>query len=205
MMNKKLILSSLGTFVVGVLVGGALLYNDDVYGAVKETITGEDLQNTIGGVSQIDLQGMGLEEALAAVQSQRTQLLEDQLQSQISAVQARNENVARLNSVLAGLYQVKGRFGTSAPANAAVTSKEQSDLSQLYLAAGITGTPKTKGEVDAQINIVKQLIDSLGNSQQMEMLRLQSMTNKRNEAFDVMTNFVKKMQESRSSIIGNMR
>ncbi|WZB66630.1 hypothetical protein WJ971_00595 [Achromobacter xylosoxidans] len=49
------------------------------------------------------------------------------------------------------------------------------------------------------------MIDSAGNSQQMDMLRLQSMTNKRNEAFDVMTNFVKKMQESRSSIIGNMR
>ena len=37
------------------------------------------------------------------------------------------------------------------------------------------------------------------------MLRLQSLTGKRNEAFDVMTNFLKKMQESRSSIIGNMR
>ncbi|WCN36884.1 hypothetical protein [Aneurinibacillus uraniidurans] len=42
-------------------------------------------------------------------------------------------------------------------------------------------------------------------SQQMDMLRLQSMTDKRNEAFDVMTNFIKKMQDSRSSIIGNMR
>jgi len=37
------------------------------------------------------------------------------------------------------------------------------------------------------------------------MLRLQSLSNKRNESFDVMTNFVKKMQDSRSSIIGNMR
>ncbi|WP_218821612.1 hypothetical protein [Saccharibacillus sp. O23] len=48
-------------------------------------------------------------------------------------------------------------------------------------------------------------IDALSNSQQIDMLRLQSLSNKRNEAFDVMTNFVKKMQDSRSSIIGNMR
>lgn len=48
-------------------------------------------------------------------------------------------------------------------------------------------------------------IDALSNSQQMDMLRLQSLSNKRNEAFDLMTNFVKKMQDSRSSIIGNMR
>lgn len=44
-----------------------------------------------------------------------------------------------------------------------------------------------------------------GNSQQMDMLRLQSLGNKRNETFDTMTNFIKKMQDSRSSIIGNMR
>ncbi|MFE6078869.1 hypothetical protein ACFVQB_30925 [Paenibacillus sp. NPDC057886] len=56
-----------------------------------------------------------------------------------------------------------------------------------------------------QVQVLKSRIDALSNSQQMDMLRLQSMTNKRNEAFDVMTNFIKKMQDSRSSIIGNMR
>ena len=65
-----------------------------------------------------------------------------------------------------------------------------------------------KDAVQANNNAIadnKTSIDSLGNTQQMEMLRLQSLTNKRNEAFDVMTNFIKKMQDSRSSIVGNMR
>ena len=52
---------------------------------------------------------------------------------------------------------------------------------------------------------LKDQFDSTTNSQQMDMLRLQSLNNKRSEAFDAMTNFVKKMQDSRSSIIGNMR
>ncbi len=63
----------------------------------------------------------------------------------------------------------------------------------------------TKGNVETAINQVKGLIDAANNSNQMDMLRLQSLTNKRNEAFDVMSNFIKKMQDSRSSIIGNMR
>ena len=63
----------------------------------------------------------------------------------------------------------------------------------------------TKGELDAAITKIKGMIDTQTNSQQMDMLRLQSLSNKRNESFDVMTNFVKKMQDSRSSIIGNMR
>lgn len=52
---------------------------------------------------------------------------------------------------------------------------------------------------------LKGQIDTEMNSQQLEMFRLQSLSNKRNEAFDTMTNFIRKMQDSRSSIIGNMR
>lgn len=70
---------------------------------------------------------------------------------------------------------------------------------------------ETAGLKQAQIDLkdsiadTKSGIDSLSNSQQMDMLRLQSLSNKRNEAFDVMTNFIKKMQDNRSSILGNMR
>ncbi|MHA0856812.1 hypothetical protein [Paenibacillus sp. CMAA1364] len=52
---------------------------------------------------------------------------------------------------------------------------------------------------------LKSQIDAMSNSQQMDTLRLQSLSNKRNESFEIMTNFIKKMQDNRSSIIGNMR
>ncbi|MNW13952.1 hypothetical protein D3C71_2120410 [compost metagenome] len=65
--------------------------------------------------------------------------------------------------------------------------------------------PQTKGQLENLLGQIKAQIDSASNSQQMDMLRLQSLTNKRNEAFDTMTNFIKKMQDSRSSVIGNMR
>jgi chromosome segregation ATPase len=55
------------------------------------------------------------------------------------------------------------------------------------------------------ISAAKNEVDKLGNTQQMEMMRLQSMTGKRNEAFDLMSSFLKKAQDSKSSIIGNMR
>ncbi|MCM0625418.1 hypothetical protein M5J14_12985 [Lysinibacillus sp. OL1_EC] len=101
-------------------------------------------------IQPIDIQGMDLESALQAVQSQRAQLFENQLKDQLEGIHQRNQQLADLNA--------------------------------------------QQGQMDV-----------LSNSQQMDMLRLQSMNSKRNEAFDVMTNFVKKMQDSRSSIIGNMR
>ncbi|CUJ61755.1 hypothetical protein [Achromobacter dolens] len=77
------------------------------------------------------------------------------------------------------------------------------DKYQLQVDGGISKV--TKGSLDTAIQAIKNKVDALSNTQQMDMTRLQGMTNKRNEAFDVMTNFLKKMQDSRSSIIGNMR
>jgi len=205
-MNKKLILSSLGTFIAGILLGGALLYNDDVYLAVNKAVAGENLQNNVGAayVNGLNLQGLSLEEALQLVQGQRTALLETQLQDQIAQVQAKNQQVASLNAVLIELNRVVGSLSA---ASSPVSAADQSTLQKLYSAAGLSkdSIPNNKTKVVSEITSVKGKIDSLSNSQQMDMLRLQSMSNKRNEAFDVMTNFIKKMQESRSSIIGNMR
>ena len=66
-------------------------------------------------------------------------------------------------------------------------------------------TKGTKGEMDSAITELKSQVDSMGSTQQMDMLRLQSLSNKRNEAFDLMTNFMKKFADKRDAIIGNMR
>jgi hypothetical protein len=203
----------------------------------------------VGGTTPIsmqNIQSMDIETALMMVQSERTKLLDAQLQTQIQEVQNRNEQVAKLNNVLNSLNSyaatIKGtdagskpeswprdkELDVEVPLNDAIRDAGLTDLgftprtgqqsaldangnkmargntTLVTSSANISGST-TKGEIDAAITKVKGLIDAAGNSQQMDMLRLQSMSNKRNEAFDVMTNFVKKMQESRSSIIGNMR
>jgi hypothetical protein len=68
-----------------------------------------------------------------------------------------------------------------------------------------TKAEMTQKQFDNMVDQMKGKIDSLNSSQQMDMLRMQSLTNKRNEAFDLMTNFIKKMADSRSSVLGNMR
>ncbi len=75
------------------------------------------------------------------------------------------------------------------------------------IATAKTGLTKdtTKGEIDVAINKIKGMMDTNNSSNQMDMLRLQQLTSKRNESFELMTNFVKKMADSRQSIISNMR
>ncbi|MEN1989440.1 hypothetical protein [Paenibacillus hubeiensis] len=151
----KFITSTVIATVAAVSIGSAVSAQSSTY-----------VGSSIPSVTSIDLQSMDLETALMMVQTQRAALLEQQLKSQLDAVQQRNQQIAQLN--------------------------EQLQQAQL------------RGD-QAAVQAIKSQIDALGSSQQMDMLRLQSLSNKRNEAFDVMTNFIKKMQDSRSSIIGNMR
>lgn len=134
--------------------------------ALLFTGAGHSSASTVTTAAQTNLssfQGMDLENALLAVQSQRAGLLEDQLKNQLEQVQVRNAEISKLNERLA-------------------TCKNEEERA-----------------------LIKQQMDTLANSQQMDTLRLQSLSNKRNEAFDTMTNFIKKMQDNRSSILTNMR
>lgn len=63
----------------------------------------------------------------------------------------------------------------------------------------------TKGELQQALNDVQGMLTNLSNTQQTDLLTLQSTTNKRNEAYDTMTNFLKKDQDSKSGIVSNMR
>lgn len=134
--------------------------------ALLFTGAGHSSASTVTTAAQTNLsslQGMDIENALLAVQSQRAGLLEDQLKNQLEQVQVRNAEISKLNERLA-------------------TCKNEEERA-----------------------LIKQQMDTLANSQQMDTLRLQSLSNKRNEAFDTMTNFIKKMQDNRSSILTNMR
>ncbi|BBI31174.1 hypothetical protein [Cohnella abietis] len=204
---KKLVLSMSGTFVLGIIVGATLLYNNSVYNAVKDALNGNATQNSvgsvngIGGMTQLNVNGMDLETALMAVQNNRASLLESQLKDQIASVQAQNEKVIKLNQLLGVINEELGKLPSDAKADYAV---QLADKGALFTAMAMA-IPHTKEELQSLLGQIKAQIDSASNSQQMDMLRLQSITNKRNEAFDLMTNFITKMQESRSSIIGNMR
>lgn len=187
--------------------------------------------STIGGIAPANFQAVDLETLMMMVQSQRANLLESQLKEQISNVQKNNEQISQYNTAMAALNGVKNVFGGDSSATTKIhetgdKKKGGNSASRLNEVTAIAkealegagfesgmkelgdvqiSTSSTMGQVDSAIQALKAKIDSLGNSQQMDMLRLQSLSNKRNEAFETMTNFVKKMQDARNSIIGNMR
>ncbi|MGG4492913.1 hypothetical protein [Brevibacillus reuszeri] len=208
MSMKKKIVSVGGVFIVGVLFGSALMYNDSFYHTVNHAIGKGATQNSIvssgnaGGVETINVNTMDMETAMMAVQGERAKLLEKQLQDQIKAVQDKNEQIAKLNDAQSKLRELQADTQNDQGMN----EEQKEALKKAMEGAGLnTKLPENKEELDALESQIRNQIDASSNSQQMDMLRLQSLSNKRNEAFDTMSNFIKKMQDSRSSIIGNMR
>ncbi len=213
--------------------------------------------NAASTANPIDFSSMDIETALVAVQTVRSNHLEDQLKDQMKAVQRRNRDIETLNAVMAEVranrpsgaddtwyiadsgsavaFPVDGNADQlkeeleekrDALVSAQLAPKEYEWLTdaidalddpnttsvvlELGTAMSFYGINFENGKVkqdvfDQTLANITAKIDSLNSSQQIDMLRLQSLTNKRNEAFDVMTNFVKKSQDSRSSIVGNMR
>ncbi|MEO5671748.1 MAG: hypothetical protein ABIR26_13725 [Ramlibacter sp.] len=185
----------------------------------------------VGKITSADLASMDIETAIMACQSSRANILEGELKSQILTIQAKNDQVTKLNQTKNALNKVLSKFDSDAKPEA-VASKQTAigspytagtaayEANQAIKAAGVNPFGRTQAELDksghvgdlstkadltAAIDAMKSQIDSLTNSQQMDMLRLQSLSAKRNEAFEVMTNLMKKFQGPRDSIISNMR
>ncbi|NPD14919.1 hypothetical protein HOY34_06815 [Xinfangfangia sp. D13-10-4-6] len=189
----------------------------------KQPLSDAELETVVGGASvsagastQVLLAAnfgdMDLEAALLAVQEQRAGLLNAQLQNQLTEVRNLNKQIETLNNGLGALGALNAALD-QLPADGALSLADAKEA--ISALEGVLGEGQaldsdqdgliTKDEVDSLIVSVRATIDSLSNAQQMDMLRLQELNSKRNQAFEMMTAFIQKMQDSRASIIGNMR
>ena len=174
-----------------------------------------DISNSVqslGGDSfRVGGQTMDFETLVLSIQSERANLLEEQLADQAKAIQDRNALIAQANDVLAKAKAAQN----NAAANNIVGGDINSDneMTQFFQDNGIPFDSKnsvgqivgTKDQWDVYIQRIKNFTDKLNSSSQMDMIRLQSLMNKRDQAFEMMTNVLQKTSKLNSDIISNMR
>ncbi|MBC05424.1 MAG: hypothetical protein CMO10_03930 [Thalassospira sp.] len=86
--------------------------------------------------------------------------------------------------------------------NVTVKTTHGDGISDEYGSNGYDAQQKT---IDTWINDIKGKIDGLNSTGQLDMIRMQSLMNKRNQAFDTLSNTLQKIQKSLDAIVGNMR
>ena len=128
------------------------------------------------------LQSGDIEGAVMMLQTSRAKVLEQQLGTRIEGMQARNAQIKNLNDQL----KVK-----------------QGEL------AGVTGTDAAKqaarDRINSDITGLKGDMDKLNSDSQLDMIGIQGLVNKRNEAFDMLTNLLGKFQKTIDGIVSNLR
>ncbi|MFO1349198.1 MAG: hypothetical protein U1F68_00365 [Gammaproteobacteria bacterium] len=174
-----------------------------------------DMSNSVqslgGDNFRVGGQSMDFETLVLSIQSERANLLESQLADQAKTIQDRNALIAQANDVLAKAKAAQN----NAAANNIVGGDVNSDnaMTQFFKDNNLSFENKNsagqivgnKDQWDVYIQRIKNFTDKLNSSSQMDMIRLQSLMNKRDQAFEMMTNVLQKTSKLNSDIISNMR
>ncbi|HAO34508.1 MAG TPA: hypothetical protein DCQ84_16405 [Candidatus Competibacteraceae bacterium] len=168
-----------------------------------------DISNSVqslgGDNFRVDGQTIDFETLILSVQTQRANLLESQLADQAQEIQKRNDMIAKVNDMLNEAKNVGARSTDTNPSTGSAALRQF--LVDNKIPFGNGGNPLTllRGEWDAVAQGLKNLTDKLNSQSQMDMIRLQSLMNKRDQAFEMMTNVLQKTSKLNGDIVANMR
>ena len=157
----------------------------------SSSVLSEQGEPSIAGILKSSLSNEELMALMLGMQQERSGLLEQQIKAQMEKEQARNARIQDLQQALSQNGKDDQLWRDFC------AQKTNLDLDCAGKDASGFGV--------VMFNQVKTVMDSLSPFQQMDMLRLQSALAKRNEAFEQMAALIRKMQDARTSIIGNMR
>ena len=182
MLNRSGIIFLVAGLLIGAVAGlvmGYGIHDAPVQGSIGTVGT---VQSTGDGYFLVNGQKMDLSALQLMLQMDRTKALDQSIADQMKVIQDRNNQIRNYSEQKANLT-----------AHRAALDQNDSKYNENY--ASLT----------AQIEYLKGLIDGLNSEAQLDMIRLQSLIDKRNQAFEMASNTLQQDQKTRDSIVGNMR
>jgi predicted nucleic acid-binding Zn-ribbon protein len=131
------------------------------------------------GVGTTNLQNMDIETMFMSLVTERANVLDSAITDRASAMQDRNKQIGDINTKInAKRTELQG-----------ISDKNSKEYKN--------------GELELQK--MQTQIDTLSSSSQLDMIQLQGLINKRNQAVEMLTNLVQKFAKTMDTIVGNMR
>jgi hypothetical protein len=159
------------------------------------------------------LQGTDIEALAFIVMMQATQDMDQDLKNIMQDVQKHNQQKQALRQLLDGLNQAKSQGNSNSPcASPACQSlvgqirQFSGTASQLPHPVRFPSTDRlTNGDVAQLQQQMQQNLDSLGDMSEMESLRLQMAMDRRSKFLETLSNVMKKLSDTSSSLISNLK
>jgi cell fate (sporulation/competence/biofilm development) regulator YmcA (YheA/YmcA/DUF963 family) len=168
------------------------------------------------GIYTMDNANMDIDTIMMTIGAERADGIEQQMVDQANAMKSRNTEISELNNVLAQVSAIQDN-DTLFDANTATVMVDGKSMSvkDFFKQEGIPmlSTDAKSGadwkwgkeEKAEAVQVIKGKLDSLNSDSQMDMIRLQGLVNKRDQAFDMITNLMDKFSKTMDTIVGNMR
>ena len=147
------------------------------------------------------------QDLMVAISQNRATTVEGEVKPLSTKITNRNKTLEDLGNVLADLTKLQAQFDSDADGGDRKGSLQQTSKDILIAVFGSLdwdNLKMTKYEVEEWLQKVKSKIDALNNEAQKDMTRLQSLVDRRDEAFSTASDLMSKIGDTRSNLIRNL-
>ncbi len=159
------------------------------------------------GDYKLNGKSVDFQDIMIAIAENRATSVEGEVTPLSTRITNRNEKLENLGNVLADLTKLQAQFESDDDGDKRRGYLQQSSkdiLISLFGSLDWSDLHMTKYEVEEWLQKVKSKIDALNNEAQKDMTRLQSLVDRRDEAFSTASDLMSKIGDTRSNLIRNL-
>jgi len=147
------------------------------------------------------------QDLLVSISLHRATSVEGEVEPLATRISSRNDTLEALGEVLSDLTKLQAMFDSDADGDDREGTLQQSSystLEEVFGSVNFTDRKMTKYEVEEWLQRVKSKIDALNNDSEQDMSRLESLVDRRDEAFSTASDLMSKVSDTRSNLISNL-
>ena len=152
------------------------------------------------GTAKTDFQDL-----MVGIAANRATSVEGEVMPLTTRIKNRNAYLEELGEALADLTRLQTAFKSDDPGDKQRETMKDSTYQTIYKLQGTYPTKKEyKQWVEYYLKLVKNKIDALNNEGQKDMTRLQSLVDRRDEAFSTASTLMSSISDTRGNLIRNL-
>lgn len=159
------------------------------------------------GDYRLDGSAVDFQDIMIEISKRRAVAVEDEVAPLSTRITNRNETLEKLGNVLADLTKLQAQFDSDADGDdrkGKLQPGSKEDLITVFGTLDWDNLQMTKYEVEEWLQKVKSKIDALNNEAQKDMTRLESLVDRRDEAYSTASDLMSKISDTRSNLIRNL-
>ena len=152
------------------------------------------------GTTKTDFQDL-----MVGIAANRATSVEGEVMPLTTRIKNRNAYLEELGEALADLTRLQTAFKSDDAGDKTRETMKDSTYQTIYKLQGKYPTKKEQKQwVEYYLKLVKNKIDALNNEGQKDMTRLQSLVDRRDEAFSTASTLMSSVSDTRSNLIRNL-